>query len=230
MDEGRGLPGTPDSGKRGPWTQKRQAMVRAQLKARGIRHERVLRAMSEVPREEFVPPDCRAEAYTDRALSIGYGQTISQPYMVALMLELLDAQPDSRVLEVGAGSGYQAALLALLAQEVYALEIVEPLARRAEETLQRLGYDKAHIICGDGSLGYREQAPYDRIIVAAAAPEVPPPLLEQLVEGGRLVAPVGPRHTQQCLLLEKGPDGLKQVDSIGCVFVPLVGKHGWPNG
>lgn len=202
-------------------------MVRNQLKARGIHHKRVLRAMSEVPREEFVPPDWSAEAYADRALSIGYGQTISQPYIVALMLELLDAQSESKVLEVGAGSGYQAAVLSRLAREVYALEIVEPLARRAEESLQQLAYDNVHIIWGDGSVGYQPQAPYDRIIVAAAAPEIPPPLLNQLAEGGRLVAPVGLRHAQRCLLIEKHADGLKQVDSIGCIFVPLVGKHGW---
>ncbi|MBC7287833.1 MAG: protein-L-isoaspartate O-methyltransferase, partial [Armatimonadetes bacterium] len=158
----------------------------------------------------------------------GYGQTISQPYIVAVMLEMLDVGPDHKVLEVGAGSGYQAALLAELAREVYAIEIIEPLAYRAEQTLKRLGYaDKVRIIRGDGTLGWPEAAPYDRIIISAACPDVPPPLQEQLAEGGRIVAPVGRRGIQQLVVGVKRGGTLELTHTIGCVFVPLVGEHGW---
>ena len=210
-----------------PWAEQRRAMVQRQLRDRGIRNERVLEAMGRVPREKFVPEDWRAQAYADRALPVGEGQTISQPYMVAVMLEMLDPRPENRVLEIGAGSGYQAALLGELAGEVYTMEIVESLARRAEAILRDLGYENVHVICGDGSLGYPARAPYDRIIVAAAAPQVPPPLREQLAVGGRLVAPVGSRYAQRCILLERRAEGSAETGGLECVFVPLRGEHGW---
>jgi len=205
----------------------RQQMVAHQLRGRGIRDERVLAAMGKVAREEFVTDRQRRFAYDDSALSIGEGQTISQPYMVAKMLELLACHPEHRVLEVGAGSGYQAALLGELAAEVYAVEIVEPLAERAREVLARLGYDNVVIVLGDGSLGYPPAAPYERIIVAAGAPQIPQPLAEQLTPGGRLVAPVGARSIQTCVVAVKEAGELAVEKSIGCVFVPLVGEHGW---
>ncbi len=205
----------------------REHMVEQQLRARGIRDERVLAAMAKVPRHEFVPEEMLHAAYDDRALPIGYGQTISQPYMVAVMLEMLDVHDDHKVLEVGGGSGYQAALLGELAKEVYAVEIIEPLAHRARVTLERLGYDNVHVIVGDGTLGYEPAAPYDRIIVAAACPEIPPPLIEQLKDGGRIVAPVGRRGVQQCVVGIKRGKELELTKTIGCVFVPLVGEYGW---
>ncbi len=210
------------------FAEQRRRMVEDQLRRRGIADERVLAAMGKVPREQFVPKRQRRFAYDDSALSIGEGQTISQPYMVAKMLELLACWPEHRVLEVGAGSGYQAALLGELAAEVYAIEIIETLAERARQVLSRLGYENVNIVVGDGTLGYPEAAPYDRIIVAAAAPQVPPPLVEQLAEGGRLVAPVGSRGMQTCIVGNKKEDGKLHIEkSIGCVFVPLVGEHGW---
>ena len=206
----------------------RQRMVEEQLRARGVRDERVLAAMAKVPRHLFVPEEMRESAYQDRALPIGYGQTISQPYIVAVMLEMLDVHDDHKVLEVGAGSGYQAALLAELAKEVYAIEIIEPLAHRAKQVLTKLGYaDKVHVIVADGTLGWKEAAPYDRIIVSAACPEIPPPLAEQLVEGGRIVAPVGRRGIQQLVVGVKRDNELELMKTIGCVFVPLIGEHGW---
>ncbi len=202
-------------------------MVEHQLRRRGIKDERVLAAMLEVPREQFLPQGQRRFAYDDSALSIGEGQTISQPYMVAKMLELLDCHRDHCVLEIGAGSGYQAALLGELAAEVYAIEIVESLSERANEVLARLGYDNVLVVLGDGSLGYPPAAPYDRIIVAAAAPCIPEPLAEQLVESGRLVAPVGDRGVQTCIAATKEQGELSIQKNISCVFVPLVGEHGW---
>lgn len=212
------------------WEQSRKMMVEHQLRRRGISHQRVLEAMLSVPRHQFVPINYRYAAYDDTVLSIGYGQTISQPYMVAFMLQLLDPQPDNQALEIGAGSGYQAALLSVLCREVYAMEIVEPLTERSQQTLQELGYDNVHIISGDGSLGYLPTAPYDRIIVAAASPQITPEWEEQLAEGGRLVAPVGSMGAQRCLLAEKRHGDLVITKSIGCVFVPLVGEHGWRSG
>ena len=205
----------------------RRMMVEHQLRRRRIKDERVLAAMLKVPREQFVPPAQRRSAYDDSAMSIGEGQTISQPYMVAKMLELLDCRREHRALEIGAGSGYQAALLGELTAEVYAVEIVELLAERAGQLLARLGYDNVVIVRGDGTLGYPPAAPYDRIIVAAAAPSIPTPLAEQLVEGGRLVAPVGSRAMQTCVVAVKHEGELAIEEGIGCVFVPLVGEHGW---
>ena len=212
------------------WQERRESMVEYQLRRRGIGNERVLAAMLSVPRHRFVPINHRYAAYDDTVLSLGWGQTISQPYMVAFMLQLLDPQPDNRALEVGAGSGYQAALLSVLCREVYALEIVEPLAERCQQTIEELGYDNVHVISGDGSLGYSLRAPYDRIIVAAASPKITPEWERQLAEEGRLVAPVGSRGAQRCLLAEKKQGELVTTPSIGCVFVPLVGEHGWQSG
>jgi len=202
-------------------------MVETQLSSRGIEDERVLQAMVTVPREQFVPPENHAMTYADQALSIGHNQTISQPYMVALMCELLQVQPHHTVLEVGAGSGYQAAVLGQLARVVHAVEIVPALVRRSTEVIRRLGYENVHIVQGDGSLGLPDLAPFDRIIVAAAAPELPPPLIDQLAAGGRIVAPVGDRRGQTVIVGAKIDGDLQTSRDTLCVFVPLVGEHGW---
>ena len=205
----------------------RERMVEAQLEARGIRDRRVLEAMRRVPRERFVPSNARRQAYADRPLPIGGGQTISQPYMVAAMLEALDCAAEHRALEIGAGSGYQAALLGELCTEVRAVEIVEDLAHRAREILMDLDYENVHIEVGDGTQGLPEYAPYDRIIVAAAAPEVPEPLIEQLADRGRVVIPVGGRLSKRLTIIDREDDELKRSEQMPCMFVPLVGKHGW---
>jgi protein-L-isoaspartate(D-aspartate) O-methyltransferase len=212
---------------RDPYLQQRLQMVEQQIRRRGISDHRVLYAMEALPRHEFVPPSVRGEAYDDRALPIGLGQTISQPYMVGLMLSLLEVEPDHKVLEVGAGSGYVAALLGMLGREVYALELVAELAEQAVHAIQRLELANVHIVAGDGSAGYPEAAPFDRIVVSAAAPAMPQPLVEQLVEGGRLLAPVGGRAFQTCQVGTKHGGELRIRQSIDCVFVPLLGEHGW---
>jgi len=209
------------------FARERERMVARQLRPRGITDERVLEAMGRVPRERFVPDTQRGCAYEDRAMSIGEGQTISQPYMVAVMLESLRTGPELTALEIGAGSGYQAALLGELCRCVWAVEIVSPLARRAAAILAELGYDNVQVVVGDGSLGLPEHAPYDRIIVAAGAPEVPQPLMDQLDDGGRLVAPVGSRFSQRLMVVERCGDTMSHRDGIACVFVPLVGERGW---
>ncbi len=206
----------------------RREMVERQLIRRGIKDVAVLKAMAAVPREEFFPPQSRADAYSDGAFPIGSGQTISQPYMVARMVELLEVTPDHRVLEVGAGSGYQAAVLAQLARAVYAIELLEELGLRAQRILARLGYSNVEVIIGDGSLGYEPAAPYDGIIVAAAAPEIAPAWEEQLADGGRIVAPVGDMRMQTCTVARKQGDDLLVTPDIGCVFVPLRGRYGQP--
>src|SRR5438876_1102316 len=188
----------------------RQRMVQQQLKTRGINDARVLAAMAKVPREEFIPPESRAASYEDGPLPIGHGQTISQPYIVAFMTEQLRPKPNDRVLEIGTGSGYQAAILAELVSEIYSVEIVEPLARAAEATLQRLGYKNVHVKIGDGYKGWPEHAPFDAIIVTCAPDKVPQPLTDQLKDGGRMVIPVGERFAQQLYLLEKKNGQLKQ--------------------
>lgn len=202
-------------------------MVATQLEARGITDRRVLDAMLKVPRHEFVPASIRDIAYTDQALAIGHGQTISQPYIVALMCQLLEVESHHRVFEVGAGSGYQAALLGQLAAEVYSVDLVPDLVDAAARLVERLGYENVHIIAGDGTLGLPEKAPFDRIIVAAAAPDIPPPLIDQLAPGGRLIAPVGDRFLQRLVVLTRTAEGVQSRNSIGCVFVPLLGRHGW---
>ena len=193
---------------------------------RGIRDERVLAAIASVPREQFVPERLRRQAYADRALPIGSGQTISQPFMVATMLEAL-ALEGGRVLDVGTGSGYQAALLAALADEVVTIERVPELAQEARRRLTGMGYVNVHVVVGDGTLGVPERAPYDGIVVAAAAPAVPEALYGQLGQGGRLVVPVGSRREQWLEIVEHGPDGPERLRTVPCRFVPLLGAAGF---
>jgi protein-L-isoaspartate(D-aspartate) O-methyltransferase len=200
----------------------RERMVASQLRARGIRDERVLAAMARVPRHEFVPSEFRLQAYEDHPLPIGQDQTISQPYMVALMLEYLAVEPENTVLEIGTGSGYQSALLAELAKRVYTIERHLALANFAARDLMRLGYSNVTVLVRDGSHGLPEHAPYERIIVAAAAPRVPPALLAQLSDGGRMILPVGSEHVQELQLIRK-KNGVPLATSLeGCRFVPLI--------
>jgi protein-L-isoaspartate(D-aspartate) O-methyltransferase len=208
----------------------RARMVERQLRRRGIGDERVLRAMARVPRELFVPENLVHLAYEDGALPIGYGQTISQPYIVATICSLLGLSGDEKVLDVGAGSGYQAAVLAEAGGEVVTIERVPELAERAAEALRRAGYDNVEVRVGDGSLGVPELAPFDAIAVAAAAPMVPPALYDQLVEGGRLVVPRGGRWGQELVLVERTPEGPAERRSVSCRFVPLVGEEGFTRG
>jgi protein-L-isoaspartate(D-aspartate) O-methyltransferase len=200
----------------------RQRMVEQQLKPRGIKDERVLAVMAKVPREAFIPADGRADAYEDGPLPIGYDQTISQPYVVAFMTEQLRPKRSDRVLEIGSGSGYQAAILGELVAEVYTIDIVEPLAKTAEATLQRLGYKNVHIKVGDGYKGWPEEAPFDAIIVTCAPEKVPQPLVDQLKDGGRMVIPVGERFAQQLYLLEKKNGQLKESVTLPVRFVPML--------
>ena len=188
---------------------------------------RVMEAIGRVPRHEFVPPAQRSHAYDNRPLSIGYGQTISQPYIVALMTDLIKPQADFRVLELGTGSGYQAAILAELTGQVYSIEIIEALGKQAAERLSRLGYDNVTVRIGDGYYGWEEHAPFDAIVVTAAASHVPPPLVEQLKPGGLMVIPVGSRFlTQQLVLIRKEPGGQLVTRQVAPVmFVPLTGEH-----
>ncbi len=213
-----------------PFAGPRRAMVSRQIRARGVEDERVLAAMGRVPREEFVPEDRRSHAYEDRALPIGEDQTISQPYIVAVMTELLELKEGDKVLEIGTGSGYQAAILAELTPHVYTIEILRTLAERAQATLTRLGYDSVKAKTGDGYLGWPEYAPFDAIIVTCAPESVPKPLQEQLKEGGRMVIPVGPQWTGQTLyLLRKRRGKLKQTAVIPVRFVPMVHGKGEPS-
>ena len=191
---------------------------------RGIREASVLAAMAKVPREEFVPADSRTASYEDGPLPIGYGQTISQPYIVAFMTEQLRPKPNDRVLEIGTGSGYQAAILAGLVKDVYTIEIIEPLAKNAEATLQRLGYKNVHVKVGDGYSGWPEHAPFDAIIVTCAPDKVPQPLTDQLKEGGRMIIPVGDRFAQELYLLEKKNGQLKESVTLPVRFVPMAGE------
>jgi len=205
----------------------RARMVRDQLVARDIRDPRVLAAMGKVPRQEFVPKDLRAEAYEDGPLPIGLGQTISQPYVVAFMTEALGLRPEDRVLEIGTGSGYQAAVLAGLVAEVYTLELVEPLARRAEATLQRLGCSNVKVRAGDGYLGWPQAAPFDAIIATCAPEQVPQVLVDQLKVGGRMIVPVGAQGgAQELILLRKHPGGLERQAVLPVRFVPMVKGRG----
>ena len=206
----------------------RERMVADQLRARGITDPRVLTAMGRVPRHRFVEEALAARAYGDYPLPIGEKQTISQPYMVALMTQALELVGGERVLEVGTGSGYQTAILAELATKVYSVERIRSLADRARAILEELGYYNVLIRVGDGTLGWREEAPFDAVLVTAAAPEVPAPLVEQLKAGGRLVIPVGGSTAQVLKCLVKEPDGLvRESELVGCVFVKLVGEQGW---
>jgi protein-L-isoaspartate(D-aspartate) O-methyltransferase len=205
----------------------RREMVERQIRQRGIRSARVLEAMASVPRHLFVPPQLAANAYRDEPLPIGEAQTISQPFMVAAMAEALSLEGSEKVLEVGAGSGYQAAVLSHLAREVIAAESQPALAATARERLAQLGYSNVRIVEGDGSLGWPADAPYEAILVTAAAPAVPPPLLEQLAEGGRLVIPVGSVKDQELVRVTKTRGRVSQQSLFACRFVPLLGRYGW---
>ncbi len=203
-------------------------MVRDQLVARGIVDPRVLAVFAAVPREEFVPETGRSHAYEDRPLPIGSGQTISQPYVVAFMAEALALGPDDHVLEVGAGSGYAAAILSRLAHDVVAVERIPELAAAAAATLAALGYDTVEVRAADGSVGAADEAPFDAVCVSASGPEVPPALVGQLAPAGRLVMPVGDRSNQQLVRIVRHADGRVSRQDIGSVrFVPLVGEQGW---
>jgi protein-L-isoaspartate(D-aspartate) O-methyltransferase len=208
----------------------RQKMVERQLRDRGIRDLRVLDAMARVPRHEFVAEQYWDQAYEDHPIPIGHGQTVSQPYIVAVTLDALDLQPFDTVLEIGTGSGYQTALLAELTDHVYSMERHESLAHLAEATLLRLGYSNVNVMVGDGSEGLPALAPFDAIAVSAAAPQIPKSLLEQLREGGRMVIPVGPADVQELQLVRK-VEGRAVIETLeGCRFVPLIGGQGYGSG
>ena len=203
-------------------------MVESQLRQRGIRDERLLAAMSKVPRHEFVSQQNWNEAYADHPIPIAEKQTTSQPYMIAAMVQAAEIKPEDRVLEIGAGSGYQTAVLAELASQVFAVERYASLAETAQKTLERLGYRNAKIITGDGSLGLAEAAPFDAIIVSAAAPRIPQALMDQLATGGRLLIPVGEADQQVLQLVQRNADGSISVRTLeGCRFVPLIGEQGF---
>jgi len=205
----------------------RQRMVEEQILGRGISDERVLKAVRKVPRHEFLPEAMRGNAYVDQALPLGEGQTMSQPYMVALMTELLKLGGTERVLEIGTGSGYQAAVLAELCEKVYTVERIKVLADKARATLDRLGYRSVALKVYDGTYGWKEMSPFDAIVVTAGAPHVPDALVEQLREGGTMVIPVGDRYGQRLIKMVKTAGGVISEQSVPCVFVPLIGNHGW---
>ncbi len=207
----------------------RAAMVREQLAARGIRDERVLAVFGTVPRERFAPADLAARAYDDTALPIGAGQTISQPYVAATMTEALALRGDERVLEVGTGSGYQAAVLSRLAGRVYTVERHQELTERAQVICHELGYSDISFRLVDSAQGWPEEAPFDAILVTAGAPQLPGDLLAQLRPNGRMVIPVGPEESQILLLIQKTPEGLQQTPLMACRFVPYIGSGGWPS-
>jgi protein-L-isoaspartate(D-aspartate) O-methyltransferase len=205
----------------------RHDMVARQIYDRGIRSPRVLAAMESIPRHLFVPADLILKAYADEALPCSDGQTISQPYIVAASTDALELQGNERVLEVGAGTGYQAAVLSLLAREVIAFETIPALAESARERLMTLGYSNVRVEAGDGSQGFSESAPFDAILVSAAAPAVPRPLVDQLAEGGRMVIPVGKTDHQQLLKIAKSEGRIFEQELFACRYVPLVGRYGW---
>jgi protein-L-isoaspartate(D-aspartate) O-methyltransferase len=211
-------------GKRDQFGRARRVMIERDLVSRGIQDKRVLEAMGSIERELFVPEKLRSLAYEDRPLSIGEGQTISQPYIVAFMTELLGLKGTERVLEIGTGSGYQTAVLGKLAAEVYSIEIIPKLSDRAKILLVQLGFDNVHLKVGDGFFGWEEQSPFDAILVTAAAPKIPEPLWRQLREGGRLIMPLGAERQAQTLVRVTKSDGKQVVETItGVVFVPLTG-------
>jgi protein-L-isoaspartate(D-aspartate) O-methyltransferase len=205
----------------------REFMVNTQLIPRGIKDERVLRAMKKVPRHLFVDEPIQYKAYDDMALPIDEGQTISQPYMVAIMTELLELKGNEKVLEVGTGSGYQAAILAELSKEVYTIERVAVLVKKAEGRFRFLGYSNIHTRVGDGTLGWPEEAPFDRVMITAATPKIPEPIMGQLSEEGIIVVPVGERFSQQLIKVRKSKTRVFEERHTPCVFVPLIGRYGW---
>lgn len=205
----------------------RDFMVDTQLIPRGIKDRRVLDAMRMVPRHLFVDDSIQYRAYDDIALPIGEGQTISQPYMVAIMTELLQLKGDEKVLEIGTGSGYQAAVLAELSREVFTIERVAVLAKRAEERFQSLGYNNIYVTVGDGTLGWPEKSPFDRVVITAGSPRIPQPVLEQLSDEGIIVAPIGDYFSQQLTIIKKSKGTLSEQLHTPCMFVPLIGEYGW---
>ncbi|MBN1289963.1 MAG: protein-L-isoaspartate(D-aspartate) O-methyltransferase [Actinobacteria bacterium] len=207
--------------------EKREEMVRRQIKSRGVKDPMVLDAMKIVPRHFFVPDQLLERAYDDTPLPIGEGQTISQPYIVSWMTELLKIKKDDAVLEIGTGSGYQAAVLCHIAKFVYSVECIPTLAAEAGERLAALGISNFQIVVGDGSKGYPEHAPYKAIIVTAGSPDIPPLLVQQLADGGRMVVPVGTSHIQELVLVERKKNEVRTRELGSCVFVPLVGEYGW---
>jgi len=210
-----------------PWERERSRMVEEDLRRRGIHDPRVLDAMAAVPRHRFVPEEERPHAYEDRALPLELGQTISQPYMVAYMTQALRVRPTDRVLEIGTGSGYQTAVLARLAAEVLTVERIGDLQGAARDVLEEIGVDNVRFRVGDGTLGWPEHAPYDRILVTAGAPTVPPALRAQLADGGVLVIPVGEPDLQELVAVTRAGDDYHTTALVGCRFVPLVGDEGW---
>ena len=210
-----------------PRADERRRMVEQQIASRGVRDPRVLSAMRDVPRHLFIPPPYDRSAYEDCPLPIGNGQTISQPYIVALMTELLKPAPSDHVLEIGAGCGYQAAVLSVLVCKVTTIERIPAVADIARNNLAAHHYDNIDLIVGDGTLGYPKNAPYNGIIITASAPDIPSPLIDQLNENGRLVAPVGSRDIQELVVLEKHNDAITKERHGGVRFVPLIGEYGW---
>lgn len=211
----------------GIYNRPRLEMVEKQIVARGVRDPRVLEAMRRVPRHQFVDEALRYEAYEDRPLPIGEKQTISQPYMVAIMSELLELKGTERVLEIGTGCGYQTAVLSLLAAQVYSIERIQPLLFKARKTLEGLGVHNVALKVGDGTLGWSDFAPYDALLVAAGGPEVPKPLLDQMAIGGRMVIPVGDDQGQILRVIKRTAKGYSETTSTPCTFVRLVGQYGW---
>jgi protein-L-isoaspartate(D-aspartate) O-methyltransferase len=206
----------------------RDRMVEEQLAARGITDKKVLDVFRKVPRHNFIDPGLYQRAYTDHPLPIGKGQTISQPYMVAFMVQLLQLRKEDKVLEIGTGSGYGTAILAELAKDVFSIETIEELAVKAEGTLKKMGYKNILIKTGDGTSGWEEESPFDKIVVTAGSPEIPRSLIDQLANSGKLVIPVGSRFSQTLTLIEKSEKGaVSKKSEGGCAFVPLIGKYGW---
>ena len=210
-----------------PWESARERMVATQIAARGVGDEQVLAAMRRVPRHLFVPAEVRGSAYSDYPLPIGHGQTISQPYIVAMMTSLLQIQPDDHLLEIGSGSGYQAAVLGILAREVISIERIPEVAQLARKNLADAGITNVTVVIGDGTLGFPGGAPYNGVLITAATPSIPSPLVEQLAEGGRIVAPVGSRDLQELVRLTRKGHDLTRESFGGVVFVPLLGEYGW---
>jgi len=210
-----------------PRDDERSQMVEQQIRSRGITNTRILAAMREIPRHLFIPPPYDRSAYEDAPLPIGNGQTISQPYIVALMTELLDPQPTDHVLEIGAGSGYQAAILSMLVQHITTVERIPDVADLARKNIAKLGLKNISITVGDGTRGYPDNAPYHGIMITAATPEIPTPLIDQLAIGGVLVAPVGDREIQELVTVTKKEKGIVRLAHGGVRFVPLIGEYGW---